>query len=52
MWANPRFPAVSFAEEILNGRPHFLWSAKIVSQDFIKVIKSSGYYHDHFYDTL
>ena len=31
MWTNPQFPAdlVTFTEEILNGKFHFLCSAKI-----------------------
>ena len=30
MWPNPQFPAglVTFTEEILNGKPHFLCSDK------------------------
>ena len=33
MWPNPQFPAdlVTFTEEILNGKIHFLCSAKSVS---------------------
>ena len=40
MWPNPQFPAdlVTFTEEILNRKLHFLWSVKFLIIFFSKVI--------------
>ena len=41
MWANPQFPAelVTFTEEILNGKLHFLCSVRISSPNFWSFFK-------------
>ena len=40
MWPNPQFPAdlVTFTEEILNGKLHFLYSENTLSSNFYIVL--------------
>ena len=50
MWPNPQFPAdlVTFTEEILNGKLHFLWSALFCLLFFLWFLSKMCFKVDYF----
>ena len=44
MWPNPQFPtdSVTFTEEILNGKPHFLCSAHYTKIIMVYILNNSN----------
>ena len=52
MWPNPQFPVdlVTFTEEILNGKLHFLCS--VSAHNFLKLSLLRGYFTVHSFDVI